>query len=155
MGRWASVHAGTGLCHPFIFINNKQCTWTVNLLWALSLPMVGHCTVWALIFLLIQRVFLLMHWLLIKVAFLAQPRCKGSRRFWYPQMKLVGLLLEKEKLDTAGGCFEEETCFTLPERFLHLIRVGRCENGWVRLSFLTKAGLLLLTSPASWRWFLI
>ena len=60
---------------------------------------------------------------------LAQPRCQGGRRFWYPQMKLVGLLLEEEKLAPAGGCFEEETCFTSPERFLHLSRVGRCENG--------------------------
>lgn len=49
-----------------------------------------------------------MHWLLIKVAFLAQPRRKGSRRFWYPQMKLVGLLLEKEKLDAAGAVLKKK-----------------------------------------------
>lgn len=40
------------------------------------------------------------------------------------------LLFEKEKLDTAGGCLEEETCFTLPERFLHLILSGKVRE-WV------------------------
>lgn len=56
-----------------------------------------------------------MRWPVIKVGFLAQPGCVGSRTFQYPEMRLPGLPFEKEKLDAAGGCFEEETCFTLPE----------------------------------------
>lgn len=57
----------------------------------------------------------------------------------YPQMRLVGLLIEKQKLNSAGGCAEEET-FHFAKRFLHLIQVGRCENERARLWFLTKQG---------------
>ena len=71
-----------------------------------------------------------------------------QKKLLVPQMKHVGLLFQRKKMDTAGSCFEE-TCFTLPEQFLHLILVGRCEDGSVRPSFLTKAGLLMLTSPSS------
>lgn len=45
----------------------------------------------------------------------------------YPQMRLVGLLIEKQKLNTAGSCVEEEM-FHFAKRFLHLIQVGRYEN---------------------------
>lgn len=51
-----------------------------------------------------------------------------QKKLLVPQMKHVGLLFQRKKMDTAGSCFEE-TCFTLPEQFLHLILVGRCEDG--------------------------
>ena len=77
------------------------------------------------IFLLIHRLSPSLHWFGIKVELLHSQGVKvagGSGT-------LRSGLLEKEKLATAGGCFKEEMCFTLPERFLHLIRVGRCEDG--------------------------
>lgn len=45
----------------------------------------------------------------------------------YPQMRLVELLIEKQKLNTAGGCVEEEM-FHFAKQFLHLIQVRSSEN---------------------------
>lgn len=60
--------------------------------------------------------------------------CKSTLRW-----SSGGLLIEKQKLNTAGGCVEEEK-FHFAKWFLHLIQVGRCENEWVRPWFLTKQG---------------
>lgn len=161
VGHLPCAHAGSGLCHPFWFVPPSSQILTISNAPGYSAyfelctsQMAGHCSAWGLI-LLLYRLPLFMSWLVIKVEFLAQPKYKGRRRAWCPWMNLVWLLFEREKLDTAGGCSEEEMCFTLPEWFLHLIQVGMCENGWVRLSFLMKVGLSLLTSPSSWGWLLI